>query len=125
MLPDSNRRRASKAWRAIYLVSTLLVFSYVLFEVLDLDGSNFPLKQFALERAAVVAEVVKDTVGAYAVEKAALPDHLFTAFFHSPGEAMWIRLTRVLSFSSLKSLRTHRYRIALPRSSPSDPFPLP
>jgi len=37
--------------------------------VLDLDGSNFPLKQYPLDRTAIVAEVAKDTARAYSVQR--------------------------------------------------------
>ena len=91
--------------------------------MLDLDGSNFPLKQSALERAAIVAEVAKDTAGVYAVEKTQLRGHFSMVSPAVLRESMSIRLASALTVPLLNSLRTHGYRIALPRSSPSDPFP--
>ena len=113
---------ASKACRAIYAVSTLLVFSYILFEVLDLDGSDFPLKQSALERAAIVADVAKDPLGAYSAEKIARPGDLFLVSPNMDCGPRRACLTRALTLSSLNSTRNHGYRIALPRSSPPDPL---
>jgi hypothetical protein len=130
MLSVFRSFRVSKAWRVSYLVCTLLVFSYILFEVLDLDGSNFPLKQFvfervALERVPIVAEAAGDTSGAYSLEKTLLPGHFFALSPDTVRERMWVRLTRSLTLSLLNCVRTHGYRLALPRSSTLDPFPLP
>jgi hypothetical protein len=122
MLSVFRSLRASRAWRATYAVCTLLVFSYILFEVLDLDGSNFPLKQYPLERTAIVAEVTQDTARAYLVERPELWVDFSTLSSGMPSEAKWVRLKRALTFSTVNSVRTRGYRIALPRSSPSDPF---
>jgi hypothetical protein len=121
--------RVSTAWRATYLVCGLLVFSYILFEVLDLDGSNFLLKhsvfeRAALERAPIVAEAAGDTSGAYSLEKILLRGHFSALSPDTVRERIWVRLRRSLTFSLLNSVRTHGYRLALPRSSTLDPFPL-
>ena len=100
----------------------LVVFSYILFDVLDLDGSDFPRPRAPVERNVVVAEVPKEIKQAYLSERTELwVDHsvLVPAMF---GESVHVRLTRALTFSPLESARTRGYRIALPRSSPSDPF---
>jgi|SRR6266852_1659764 len=123
MLPDFRSNHCSTFWRAIYLICTVIVFSYIFFDVLDIDGSDFPLKRHPLERTVIVAEVAKDTVRAYSVERPELWVDLSTLSLAMPCEAMWGRLTRALTFSRLNSIRTRGYRIALPRSSPSDPFP--
>jgi hypothetical protein len=122
MLPDFRSSRCSTFWRAIYIVSMLLVFSYILFDVLDLDGSDFPRPRAPVERNVVVAEVPKEIKQAYLSERTELwVDHsvLVPAMFD---ESVHVRLTRMLTFSPLESARTRGYRIALPRSSPSDPF---
>jgi hypothetical protein len=129
MLSVFRSLRVSKAWRAIYLVCALPVCSYILFEVLDLDGSNFPSKSVferaALERVPIVAEAAGDTSGAYSLEKILLRSDLFALSADTVRERMWVRLTRSLTFSLLNCVRTHGYRLALPRSSTLDPFPLP
>jgi hypothetical protein len=40
--PGGSAARRSRPVLALYLVCTLLVFSFILFEVLDVDGSDFP-----------------------------------------------------------------------------------
>ena len=122
MMFHSDSFHASKAWRVTYFICTLLVFSYILFEVLDLDGSNFSLNQHPLDRAAIIAEVAKDTARVYSVERPELWVDLARLSPAMPGEAMWVRLTTTLTFMPLNSVRSRGYRIALPRSSPSDPF---
>ena len=48
-------------WRWVHLVSAVFVFSYIAFDVLDLDLSNFPLKHAPRERAAIITEAPKAT----------------------------------------------------------------
>jgi len=119
MLPDLRFDHCSKVWRPIYVVCTLLVFSYILFDVLDLDGSDLPLRH-PLERTVIVAEVAKDTEHVYSLDRSEFwMDLLLLAV---SGEAASVRLTRVLIFSSLDSARSRGYRVALLRSSTIDPF---
>ena len=122
ILPDFRSNHCSTFWRAVYLICTLVVFSYIFFDVLDIDGSDFPLTRHPLERTVIVAEVAKDTARAYSVDRPELWGDLSTLARAIPCEAMWVRFTRALTFSHLNSVRTRGYRIALPRSSPSDPF---
>jgi len=42
MLSDFRLIYSSRLWRAANVVCVLVVFSYVLFDLLDLDGSDFP-----------------------------------------------------------------------------------
>ena len=122
MLPDFRPIRSSGFWRAIYIVCMLLVFSYILFDVLDLDGSDFPRPRGPIERNVVVAELPKEIKQAYLLDRTELwVDHSVLVPAMS-GESVHVWLTRALTFSPLDSARTRGYRIALPRSSPSDPF---
>src|SRR5262245_16777014 len=122
MLPDFRPIHYSRFWRVIFIVCMPLVFSYILFDVLDLDGSDVPRPRAPVERNVVVAEVPKEIKQAYLSERTELwVDHsvVVPAMFD---ESVHVRLTRMLTFSPLESARTRGYRIALPRSSPSDPF---
>jgi hypothetical protein len=122
MLPDFRPNHCSPFWRAIYTVSMLVVFSYILFDVLDLDGSDFPRPRAPVERNVVIAEVPKDIKIAYCLDGTEFwVEHSLLVPAIS-GEAASVRLTRLLAFLPLDSARTHGYRVALPRSSPSDPF---
>ena len=122
MLPDFRPIHYSRFWRAIYIVCMLLVFSYILFDVLDLDGSDFPRPRAPIERSVVVAEVPKEIKQTYLSEGTEFwVDHSVLVPAMSGG-SVHVRLTRALKFSPLESVRTRGYRIALPRSSPPDPF---
>jgi len=120
MLPDFRSNHCSLFWRAVYIVCTVLVFSYIFFDVLDLDGSDFPLKRHPLERTAIVAEVAKDTEHAFSVTE--LWFDLSVPSSATVSEAVCIQFMRVLAFSPLATVRSRGYRVALPRSSPSDSF---
>jgi hypothetical protein len=121
MLPEFGPPRSSKAWRAAFLITALLVVSYLFFEVLDLDGSNFPLKQFALERSAIAAELAKESGTFFAAGKTLL--HGDFAFLAPPPllQSLQAHAIQSLHVSHFASARQRGYRIALPRSSPTDP----
>jgi hypothetical protein len=124
MLSGFQFIRCSTLWHAIYIACMALVFSYVCFDVLDLDGSNFPLKRHPLERAAIIPEVSKNTVQPYGLQRPELRVNLSTFLLAPSGAAVGIRITTVLKISHFESVRTRGYRIALPRSSISDSFDL-
>ena len=47
--------------RSIHVLSVLLVFSYIFFDVLDVDGSNFPRLFTPVERTITVAVLPSGT----------------------------------------------------------------
>jgi hypothetical protein len=122
MLPNLRTSHRSTFWRAIYIICTVFVFSYVFFDVLDLDGSDFPLKRHPLERTVVVAKVATDTEHAYSVHQPELRSDFAALSLAVSASLVFNRVTRVSTFSPLNSARTRGYRVALPRSSPTDPF---
>jgi len=98
-----------------------LVFSYILFDVLDLDGSNFPRLLTPVARAVIVAETlvvieIQDTrKHAAPLRSVAL---LFTDLFEKCSRLLWqTKATR------LDSARSHGYRVGLPRDSVADASP--
>jgi hypothetical protein len=122
MLPDFRPNRWTKFQRAIYIVCAVLVCSYIFFDVLDLDGSDFPLKQQPLERTAIVSEVAKD---ADCVQP--LNSHeLWVGSLHAGpdriSQSFTSRVNENIRLSGIHRARVHRYRIALPRSSTIDPL---
>jgi hypothetical protein len=122
ILPDLRSNYCSPFWRVIYIVCTILVFSYIFFEVLDLDGSDFPLKRHPLERTVIVAEVAKDTEQAYPLGRLELWANVSILASVLPSELARFHIMQVLIFATPVFARSRGYRIALPRSSPSDPF---
>ena len=123
MLWSHRSFNSSIFWRATHTVCILLVFSYVLFDVLDLDGSNFSRLLATVERAAIVAEVPDAVPLNYSPEKSEswgetsllLPDQ---SGLHA--RLCWIELSRA---SPLGTARSHGYRVGLARNSLPDSPP--
>ena len=109
----------SSLQRAIYVACMLLVFSYILFDVLDLDGSNLPRLLTPVTRAVIVAETVA-VIDLQDSRKPAAPWGsvvlLFTDLFEKCS-----RLRRQTTASGLDSARSHGHRVGLPRDSVADP----
>src|SRR5215467_7365052 len=115
MLWDFQSSHRSIFGRAIYIVCTIFVLSYILFDVLDLDGSDFPRPRSPVERNVVVAEVPKDIELAHCLEKAQF--WLVPSLLGSPSskDTAFTRLTHRLVPLPQDSARIRGYRAALPR----------
>ena len=97
-------------------ICTLLVCSYIFFDVLDLDGSNFLRLLTSVERSIIVAETATsgdflDSLGAVHGDAIArqIPDH--------SEQCNIPRQKRSFNFSPVTSAREHRYRVSLARNS--------
>jgi len=118
-----RRSRFSLLWRAVYIVSAVFIFSYILFDVLDLDLSSFPLRQAPIQRTAAVIQLPK------AIEHAFLPDRTNFWLDLSPlladvsKESLRLQHKGILRSLKFDSARTRAYRIAFPRSSTKDSSP--
>ncbi len=124
MLASFRSLNSTPLWRAISIVCVMMVCSYIFFEVLDLDGSNFPLR-YPVDSTAIMTEVETNIVRPYLTRLAGpwtwneisfsvLTDRLAQIYFY---------LTQLFVVSSVNSLQCRGYRIGLPRSSIPDPFP--
>ena len=122
MLPDFQSNHCSKFWRAIYIICTLLVCFYIFFDVLDLDGSDFPLKWHPLERTTLVAEVTQDADSVQSLNSPALWVGSFHAGPDRISASFTVPVNENIILAGIHSARVHGYRIALPRSSTIDPF---
>jgi len=125
MLMLSGRRpfHSSIFWRATHVLCTLLVFSYILFDVLDLDGSNFSRLLATVERAAIVAEVPDAIPLNYFLEKSESWGDTSLLFTDPSGlyaRLYWTALSRA---SPLGATRSHGYRVGLARNSLPDSSP--
>ena len=106
--------------RVIYIICTVFILSYILFDVLDLDGSDFLTTRAPIERNVVMVEVPKVTVNVYLSDtpdiwvnlNILLPTELEKSLRHVALEQP--------SFILLNTPRAHGYRVALPRSSTPD-----
>lgn len=122
MLSVFRSFKASVLWRAISIVCVMMVFSYIFFEVLDLDGSNFPLRLYPGETIAIVSEVETNAVRPY-LARLAEPWTEISFSVLNPVDRVYPRLIQPPVASPFNFLERRGYRIALPRSSIPDPFP--
>jgi len=118
--PDDYRM--SIFWRAIYAVGLVMVFFYISFDVLDLDGSDFRPVRYPMKSVAIVNDTLKE------IERSYFPQPMKVCVdpcaLWPGGEVNLVPLCHreALSFSVRDSSRNRGYRVALPRSSVSDPF---
>lgn len=123
MLPYLRPKRLTGFWRVIYIACTVIVFSYIFFDVLDLDGSNFPLPLGPVKSSAIVKDVQRDIKRSYLPGMTQLWGHLSALFQDSEVDLIPLDHTEKLGLPRLDSFRGRGYRVALPRSSTSDPSP--
>ncbi len=117
MLFGCSLIRSSGLWRAVYMICLLVSLSYILFNVLDLDGSNFPRLLTPVERSIIVAEVTEPVVFGASPETApARADHTHLSKDRSR-ESNRLRRLKTLGFAALDWTRYHGYRLGSPRNS--------
>ncbi len=114
MIPDPGLVSFLGLKRAVYVACTLVVLSYILFEVLDLDGSNFPSLLAPVERSVIVAEVPSSIEVNYSPERTEpLPEVVLPLATRSVRH-LRLRHVQVPDSSPLDSARSHGYRVGLP-----------
>jgi hypothetical protein len=98
----------------------MVAFSYIFFEVLDLDGSKFPLQRFPVENTAIVPEVETNIVRPYLTRWAVLWKEVLCSLLPEQVDRVRPRLIENFKASALNSIQRRNYRVALPRSSVPD-----
>ena len=118
-----SQTKYSALWRIADVVCALLVIFYVLFDVLDLDGSDFSKVFNSAHQpkvdAVVRAEAYLDVSAERFVPLRAKGDFLAT---NASGHAPLPNFDHV-QFSLLHTARAHGYRQGLARNSPFDASP--
>lgn len=112
-------KRWSTLRQITYIICMIVVFSYILFDVLDLDGSDFPPPRAPVERTIIVAEVPKDIKVASLPDRTELWGDLIGILQDGPGKSLPDVALATVRHLPLASARARGYRVALPRSSPS------
>ncbi len=112
-----SRARLPRLWKLIYLASSILVFSYVLFELLDLDGSKFSQPQNGEAMYVVVAEEAGTTEHFWIPDGATLEAHTPDLRLEELRQSAQLQLKEVAGLSPLDSARAHGYKASLPRAS--------
>ena len=123
MLSALQPIHSSRLWRATYAVCALLVLSYIFFDVLDLDGSNFPSVVAPEETTVVVAVMPADAELHDSPEPVAPWGTIPPMFTDSSAKFSWLRRVNVFRFSFLNAARFHGYRAGLARDSLPDSSP--
>ena len=123
MLGCSNAIHRSPLCKTVYTACVFFFLSYVFFDVLDLDGSNFPKLLSPVERSVIAAEEFSDTCLDDSLKPAPLLDKILNSFVHRSGEYLRFKQPLSLRLSPLDSARAHGYRIGLARDSLSDSSP--
>jgi hypothetical protein len=120
MLAAFRSFHSSVFLRAISIACVVVAFSYIFFEVLDLDGSNFPLQRFPVENAAIVPEVETNIVRPYLTRWAVPWTEVLCSLLPEQVDSVRPRLIEYFKASALNSIQRRDYRVALPRSSVPD-----
>jgi hypothetical protein len=117
-------RRSPLFFRLLTIVCTIVVSSYVLFDYLDLDGSNWPAAQYpgSGEYFVVTAPIEIKPVSLPQLHERWEPVRdQFAITLQGPTAFLVMSQKRM---SGLEASRHRSYRVALPRSSISDPAAL-
>jgi len=98
----------------------MMVFSYIFFEVLDLDGSNFPLHQYPIDSSAIVTEIETNIVRPYLTRL--VEPWIDVSFPWLAKQVDWFqpRFIENLARPQFNTIHHRCYRTALPRSSVTD-----
>jgi|GEM_PF-2392245 len=106
-------------WRWVHIMSAVLVFSYVAFDVLDLDLSDFPLN----ERMLIITEAPKATEMVHTLNWSGfqiVPSLLQPSLFK---ESIRIQQKNILRASRFREARILFHRLIIPQSSTLDSSP--
>src|SRR6266478_6209006 len=111
-------RRRSTLSRVTYIICTVFIVFYILFDVLDLDGSDFPTTRAPVDRTVIMVEVPKVTVNV--ADMTDVWVNVTALLLAEPKKSVRQEALEVPRPLALNTARVHGYRAALPRSSISD-----
>jgi hypothetical protein len=120
MFRGCQTNRGSKLKRLVYVFCAIFVLSYVLFDVLDVDGSDFPTTRSTANRSICMVEVPRVEVDIYVPDSSdfwILPESQVL-----PGSDYVLRTQPYFALRQLLPgvARDRGYRVSLPRSSTED-----
>jgi hypothetical protein len=116
-LPDLRIGKTREVWRCAYLLCLPLVFAYIFFEVLDLDGSNLPSVTSETDRSPVVAELSPEaSIESFSESMQSPIDCAVVSTDQSYDHKRFQRIN-LRTLTPLENARAHRYRVSLPRDA--------
>jgi hypothetical protein len=122
MPSGSGPIHSTRVSRSIYVLSILVVFFNILFDVLDLDGSSFARLLAPVKRTVTVAVMPSD-IQIDSFELSELRDGFTLLVADRSGLDLRPSRAEALSSSALGKARSHGYRVGLARNSLSDSSP--
>jgi len=115
--------RFSPVCRALDVCCALMVISNILFNVLDLDGSDFLRIFNPVEKITIIAVVSTEGRLDFSPEKFERRRDGLLSFTDGSGEYGPPHYAEIQNFSQLREARAHGYRVGLARNSVSDSSP--
>lgn len=112
--------RNASLQRAMYIVCLCFVFSYIAFDVLDLDGSNLPSYLTAVQHSSILAVVPSEAEIPYSSDRGEHGRTMAALAAHTLTEYTRLQMTRFAESSLFASPRAHGYRIGLARDDLPD-----
>jgi hypothetical protein len=122
MLASFRSYNFSVFWRAVSIVCVMMVFSYIFFEVLDLDCSNFPLQRYPIDSSAIVTEIETNIARPYLTRLAEPWTEVSFPWLAKQLDWFHPRFIENLAPPQFNTIHHRGYRTALPRSSVPDDF---
>jgi len=107
----------------IHIITILFVFSYIAFDILDLDLSEFPLQQVSHKQVVILAEAPSATELDYFLDHDSRLIQSPVLDLSNSKESIRLQDHRLLRIPSLRLVHSHILRIVFPHSSSSDSSP--
>ncbi len=114
--------RSRVCFRVLYGVCALFVAAYVFFDILDLDGSDWPWTHRSPQGAIFFVTSVSEAEASWSPGFLPEHGHIADAVITHPVVLSPFRASEGLRIAGLTVYRRHCCRVALPRSSVPDPF---
>ena len=121
MLSAIQPARCFLLWRLTNVASALFVCSFIFFEVLDLDGSDFVRLQLSVPRTVFLGEVTDELVGPRKIDYPRT--NLLYLAADWPSKFKIIRQTKAFGIAALDWANYHGFRIGSPPNSVGDAAP--
>ena len=112
---------SSSLWRVIYVACSVAVFSFIFFDVLDLDGSRFPLQPYPIQSDILAPAGPEETEHVYLPRLVEHWNQIITIPLTGQFGVASLYRTEEFRFFISHGVRDRGYRAALPRSSTADP----
>lgn len=113
------RFQPSTLRRFLHGICIVFVVAYILFDVLDLDGSEWPTVAQPIEHSFVAVEPTIQVESAHRPDRSGLWDEI-VAIENGLHAAVLPQTFQIPLFSQLDSARIHHYRVGLPRDAIPD-----